>query len=113
MEHLPGIAAVIAATAALVKATADLIATIRKDDDEERARGGPGVEQVPRGRPPGKHPTRPDMKNRTISTTWLAIAAAALTAWAAASGLTGWAIAAGAITVAAVGVSLAAHRARR
>lgn len=35
MEHLPGIAAVIAATAALVKATADLIATIRKDDDEE------------------------------------------------------------------------------
>ncbi|WP_175285930.1 hypothetical protein [Brachybacterium squillarum] len=53
------------------------------------------------------------MKNRTISTTWLAIAASALTAWAAASGLTGWAIAAGAITVAAVGVSLAAHRARR
>lgn len=35
MDHLPGVAAVIAATAALVKATADLIATIRKKDDDE------------------------------------------------------------------------------
>lgn len=36
MDHLPGIAAVIAATAALVKASSDLIATIRKKDDDEK-----------------------------------------------------------------------------
>lgn len=34
MDHLPGIAAVIAAIAALVKAISDLVGTIRKDDDE-------------------------------------------------------------------------------
>lgn len=50
------------------------------------------------------------MKNRALPTTWVIIAAAALTAWAAVVGATGWAVAAGAITVAAVGVSLASHR---
>jgi len=44
MDHLPGVAAVLAATAALVKATADLIATFRtKGDDERWARGVPGA----------------------------------------------------------------------
>lgn len=58
IDHLPGIAAVVAAVAALVKAIADLIATVRRDDDE-CAKGGPGVKQVPRGRPPRSIPCTP------------------------------------------------------
>lgn len=72
--------------------------------------GGPGVEQVPRGRPPGKLPMRPTMKN---TTTWFLVVAAGLTAWAALVGSTGWAVAAGAITVTAAGISFASARAQQ
>lgn len=54
--------------------------------------------------------TQPIMRHKGLPFTWLAIGAAALTAWAAAIGASGWAITAGTITVAAVGVSIVAAR---